>query len=473
MNPIVRKIIRYSVLYFLFFSCSIILLTGCATFYQQTYAVQQKISAGEFEEADKLLEGNNKWAENNHRVLYYLNRGMVFFMLGEHEKSNEFFNLADYYVEEYRKNIAIEALVLISNPMKRPYLPEDFETIMIHYYKALNFIALKDFEGALVETRRINIRLQEINDQYKNNQNKYAHDAFAHNLMGIIYQASGDYNNAFIAYRNALEVYENDYQNLFNLSAPKQLKKDLLFTAQKMGFTNEVKYYEERFGISPAEIEADHGDLLYIWMNGFGPVKSEWGLTLTNMGKDSGKIFFANDELGISFPLVIANQPTNQQASLSDISIIRVAFPKYIERMPYYNNAQLIFNGKKYPLEIAQDINQIAFQSLNDRMLREIGNNLLRLGTKQMMEHLARKENSNLGALVSIANTITEKADTRNWQSLPYSLSYTRISLPEGEQELTLDQHRQNGQTTKIPVQVSIKAGETVFKVYHQLASHH
>ncbi len=37
---------------------------------------------------------------------------------------------------------------------------------------------------------------------------RYQHDAFANNLIGLIYDASGDYNNAFIAYRNAYDIYE-------------------------------------------------------------------------------------------------------------------------------------------------------------------------------------------------------------------------------------------------------------------------
>lgn len=121
---------------------------------------------------------------------------------------------------------------------------------------------------------------------------------------------------------------------------------------------------------------------------------------------------------------------------------------------------------------MAENINKIAFQSLRDRMLREIGNNLLRIATKQAMEYVARKENDNLGAIVSIVNAMTEKADTRNWQSLPYSLYYTRVSMPEGEQVLTLEQQDSFGKLTSEEVKVNIKAGKSAFQIYHQLASY-
>ena len=65
---------------------------------------------------------------------------------------------------------------------------------------------MNQYEDALVECRRLNIRLQQTPPTSIKNPKKYQRDAFIDNLMGIIYQANGDWNNAFIAYRNALEI---------------------------------------------------------------------------------------------------------------------------------------------------------------------------------------------------------------------------------------------------------------------------
>ena len=445
-------------------------MTGCATFYKRTQSVQDSIAAGNFEQADKLLDKDKKWAENNHRVLYYMNRGMVFFMLGNYAQSNNYFNQADYYIEDYSKKFATEALALITNPMVKPYKPEDFEAIMVHYYKALNFIGLNDYESALVECRRINIKLQQFNEQYKENKNKYARDAFAHNLMGIIYQAAGDYNNAFIAYRNALEIYEKDYIELFGMGAPKQLKIDLMNSARKMGFLSELKFYENKFGFKAEQTPENNGDLVYLWMNGLGPVKSEWGLNFTNMGTKDGMLVFGNDEMGTSFPLFIGNNSSSEQAALKNLSIVRMTMPKYLERKPFAQQAVLKTSQGNYPLEMAENINAIAFQCLNDRLLREIGSSLLRLATKKALEEIGRSQNDNLGTIINLINSATEKADTRNWQSLPYSISYTRVSLPEGEQALQLVQNGVGFNSTN-EMNAVIRKGKTTFKVFHQLRS--
>src|SRR5690554_3151770 len=107
----------------------IVLLTGggCATFYQKTMAVQKDIAGGNFESALKFREIYKKLQNINIVVLYLMNIREVHFMLGEHEASNAWFDRADLYIEDYRKNIGVEALALVSNPMVRPYRPEDFE----------------------------------------------------------------------------------------------------------------------------------------------------------------------------------------------------------------------------------------------------------------------------------------------------------------------------------------------------------
>ena len=38
-------------------------------------------------------------------------------------------------------------------------------------------------------------------------QRRYRNDGFARYVCGILYEAAGDLNNAFIAYRNAYEAY--------------------------------------------------------------------------------------------------------------------------------------------------------------------------------------------------------------------------------------------------------------------------
>ena len=148
-----------------------------------------------------------------------------------------------------------------------------------------------------------------------------------------------------------------------------------------------------------------------------------------------------NEQLDLSFPMYIGDKSDKEKNAFAQLRFFKVAFPKYVERKPVYERATIERQRQQFTMEKAQDLNEIAFKTLHDRMLREIGNAVLRLATKKALELAADQENRNLGTLINIVNTLSEKADTRNWQTLPYAIHYTRIPLEEGQNTLKLKTH--------------------------------
>ncbi|MFP4469295.1 MAG: COG3014 family protein [Bacteroidales bacterium] len=458
--------IGIAVLFFILFTA------GCATYYRKTQQFQDYVMQGQIEQASEWLDNNNRMQRGINRLLYLLNDGWVHWMLNDYSLSNQRLNEADYMIEDLQKNLALEGLALFTNPAVKPYRPEDFEMVFVNYYKALNYLNLGQYEDALVECRRMNIILYQLNDKYKERKNRYSDDAFAHVLIGLIYEAGNDPNNAFIAYRNALETYRKVYSENFGVSAPDQLKVDLLRTARQMGFYDELRQYEDEFGMRYKPVEnPGGGDLVVIWHNGYGPVKAEWSINFSILRGEGGWVTFVNEEMGLSIPFYIGDFSKEEQTSFSDLSIVRIAFPKYVERKPVFTAAAVKANGESHTLELAEDVNAIAFKTLKDRMLRELSNSLLRFAVKRATEEAARRENKDVGAAISIINALTEKADTRNWQTLPYSISYTRISLPAGTHQLTLETNS-NGNTQSHTFSVEIQPGQTSFYTYRSLETH-
>ena len=83
-------------------------------------------------------------------------------------------------------------------------------------------------------------------------------------LMAMLYEAKGDDNNAFIAYRNAYEIYKEDYSVLFGVSTPKQLKLDLLNSASRNGFEEDRLRYEQEMNLqTPSPLPDDTESLSY------------------------------------------------------------------------------------------------------------------------------------------------------------------------------------------------------------------
>lgn len=448
-----------------------VLLLGCASYYQQRISFQEDFTQGNLKKAQSFLEHHKKAAEKKDRLLYFLDRGVVEQMLGNYQESNFYFEQAYLFSQDYRRNFSSDLVGMVANPMLKPYEGEDFELILLHFYKAMNYIQMQELDQALVEVRRVNINLNSLNDKYEGKRNRYKEDAFAHNLMGIVYEAKNDFNNAFIAYRNAYEVYKNSYDSLFQTAVPEQLKIDLIRMSAKNGFRSEQIKYEEAFNINYVQDSSKNASLVFFWLNGLGPVKSEFSLNLTAVKGSGGALTFANDQEGITVPY-FNSQPANaSSADLGDLKVVRMAIPKYLKREPLVSSAYLKVNGVNYPLQKAEDVSSIAISTLQDRMLREISYSIARLAIKQASELALREESQDLGALLSVINAATEKADTRNWQTLPHSIYYQRLPLNSDSTQVQLITKGNQLKTDTLSFNVASKAGETVFRIFHSLES--
>ncbi|BDD04617.1 COG3014 family protein [Aureibacter tunicatorum] len=446
-----------------------LLAFSCATYYQKNIKFNQEFISGRLDEAEKTLNSSKKKAaEGKERFLYFVNQGTVLHLLGRYEESNYWFEKAFIFTEDYSKNYLNEALTFVINPMTTVYPGEDQERLYVLYYKAMNYMKLGNIEAALVECRRLNNLSYRLADKYKS-KNKFKEDAFVHNLMGILYESDLNYNDAFIAYRNAYKIYKGEYTRLFSIGPPEQLKKDILRTAYLTGFYDEVEAYEKEFGMKyEHEPMAGKGSLVFFWNNGLGPVKDEWSINFTVVHGGPGFVTFDSPELGgITFPFRF--DPGD--GDLSDLNFIRVAFPKYLERKPIFTGANLEANGQISTFDLGENVNAISFKVLNERMLATFGKSLLRVAFKQAAAMAAREKNEGLGLAVSLLGAITEKADTRNWQTLPHSIYYTRMALPEGENvvKLNLNGIRNIDQTKKF--KYDIRENRTSFQTFFSLES--
>ncbi len=449
---------------------SVFLLSSCATYYQSNYNFNQEFERGNLDTALENLQARASEANGKKEFLFHVNNGLVLSMMGRYEESNEYFERAFLFGEDYRKNYLYEVASYLTNPTVTTYKGEDHEHLMILYYKALNFLKMKKTDQALVECRRLNIRLQQLSDRY-DSEIKYQRDAFVHTLMGIIYEVDKDYNNAFIAYRNALEIYEDDYYKLFQLNAPDQLKQDLLRTAFLSGMTEEFERYKQDFGMNDFEYHSpEGGELVFFWHNGLSPVKAEWGITFMVTRRDNW-IYFANAELGLTFPFRLDNYTDSDRKGLSSVEFFRVAFPRYMERPAYFINASLSFQNETLSLQLLEDVNKIAFKSLQQRMNLELSKALIRVALKKATEYQVKKEDKTWGSVLGMINAITEKADTRNWQTLPHSIYYARVPLAEGRNVINLHLKTQSQQTTEHQFTYEAKKGQILFHTFSSLES--
>jgi uncharacterized protein len=223
------------------------LLFSCATYNKSMNSYYANLKEHNYDKAQRSLEKNRLLKKDRNALLYNMEMGNLYRLKNDPVNSNIFFNRADGIIETSKKSLADITLGNLVNPMQQAYSGEDFEQFMLHYYKALNYAAVGQTEDAVVEARRITLSSNRQGDKFRNKENRYSKDAFALNLQGMIYEMAGDINNAFIAYRNAADVYLKADNNYYGVKMPLQLQKDLLRTATAMGFTGEGQRYEKLF----------------------------------------------------------------------------------------------------------------------------------------------------------------------------------------------------------------------------------
>ncbi len=200
------------------------------------------------------------------------------------------------------------------------------------------------------------------------------------------------------------------------------------------------------------------------------PIKAEWGINFA-ISRSGNFIYFNNNDLQISFPFSLEGYNEQDKNGLSNLDFFRVALPRYIERPTYYANATINIEGNKIELQLLEDVNKIAFKSLQQRMNLELSKALIRLALKKVTEHQVRQEDKVLGSVLGMINTITEKADTRNWQTLPHSIYYSRIPLALGKNKVTLELGGASGNSNRSEFIYEGSQGQILFHTFSSLES--
>ncbi len=458
-------------------TAAVLLLAGlysCGTYNTKT-TIEADLYNGQFKKAVEGIDSNSFLNKGRNRLLFLMEKGKIEHLLGNYKKSNALLEQAYILIDDKIKaNAGQFVAAKFTNPMAEPYKGEDFEKVTIHYYMALNYFHLGLPNEALVEAKRIDIKLLELNQKYPENKNKYSRDAFSQILQGLIYESTGDTNNAFIAYRNAAEIYDSNGGTYFGVAMPDQLKYDLARTAKQMGFTDDYNRYLKKYSLQPIELPrtgpngttvqtspaTPSGEAIIFWENGLAPAKDQIILTFSAADHWFYASYMEDGELIDLFLPV----PLGFNAG----TVSAVAIPKYRKRQSFYSKAAVMVNGSEMPFQTGQDFNTIAKQCLKDRMLREIVDIVARFAAKKAasagLAALGKGMFGNDGEDIfrisgDIAGAATEKADTRNWQSLPATISYARVPLKEGENSFTIKKYGPNGVVDTDTLTIPFKKG--------------
>ncbi|MCX8093600.1 MAG: hypothetical protein N3E50_05485 [Candidatus Goldbacteria bacterium] len=412
----------------------LIIIASCATFnfYNK---IDTAILSGNFTEADQIIEQEKNKYAGEHELLYYFDKGAILQMAGDYDGSTEHLNNAELKIESlYTKSVTKELSSYFTNDMSLPYEGEDFEQVMVHILKGLNFMYKGNFDGALVEARKVNHRLNLLSDRYEG-KNIYKEDAFARYLAAIAYEAKGEMNDAFIAYKKALNVYK-DYQNLYGMPVPENLKSELLRAADGIKFYDEIEELQKEWGhrvyFERYKDFIQKGEVIFVIYDGMAPYKISKHIDFPVKEKDK-----------ISY-------------------YVKVAFPKFIARENVVSNAEILIDDMKVNSFIAEDLTLIAIKTLENKNFLIEAKAVARAIAKYQMARAVSNDGKNklMGLAANIFNIATEQADTRSWRTLPSRFHLMRVVLEPGQYQLKLKLNLIKGGFKEQIFDIKIKSGK-------------
>lgn len=369
--------------------------------------INKLLAAGEFGAAQQRLEqSKKKQYSRRDALLYYLDTAAVLHDGGQERLSDERLAWAQDRIEAlFTQSVSAHAGRFLLNDLTVPYQPAPYEQALIYYYRAMNFLTQADIPGALVEANRAVYYLDQVRGEKSSG---WRDDAFVQYFMSLVFESAGKRDDARIARAWAAKM---------NPSAVAAL-------VAKM----------------PA---ADWGEVVLVHANGVVPLKKSKTFQVA-----WGDVFlWLNDpvegETNVS--------PEVQNAISAGLlgNAVTVAYPVLEEQSFEIKSSEAVTaQGEVYPTRLLSDIASSIQIDLKEKEAATLFRMAVRAAAKRVAAVQARhaaadaSKNKGVGDLaemfVSFLGAITEKADTRQWFTLPAQMRLVRFFVPQGKQDITL-----------------------------------
>ncbi|MCE3224211.1 MAG: uncharacterized protein K0S58_2391 [Nitrospira sp.] len=460
-------------------------LSGCGLSANHYGLIDQRLLVNDARGADAIMAGAESDYGVRNRLLYSMDRGMTLHLAGDYVQSNNQLETAAQEVERlYTRTVRTETAAFLTNDNLLPYEGDAYEHVMINVIKALNYAAVGQLTEAVVEARQIDHRLNVLSDRVKETDG-YREDAFARYLTGVLYEATGDLNNAFIAYRKAYDIYKAT-RAWARTPIPSMLGADLLRTTDALHMTTEFEEYHRQFPGTPWLSTSAHPDLaqvVVIGYNGRAPRREDQYLDLP-VSLSALQLVLLNR--GVTH----ASNRQERRAADSILyglngRVVRVALPRLIPQKTQvlYEHVTLIPRGGEAiaeKSELMYNGTALAEKSLADRMPGITTKALARAaikfaaaeGATRGAQHAVNKGDAQwVGLVVGLLShglaVSTEEADKRSWRTLPDEIQISRLWVPAGEYESRIQAVIRTGGTSRTvdTRPLVLRAGQTVFVI--------
>ncbi|MBI1909322.1 MAG: hypothetical protein HYS22_04050 [Deltaproteobacteria bacterium] len=401
-------------------------MTACGGGYvHQSRGARHSFQRGDPEKALKWYQQQKP--PHRDRLLYLMDQAVILHTAGRYQESLKTFEEAIRLSEAMNSpQVLAKTASLVTNDNLIPYKGEDFERLLMHLFQVLNYLGLGEPDEALVEVRRVHTK---FSDFFKDNSKSYLRNAFATYLSGLVWEANGKLNDAYIDYKTTQKIVP---------SFP-SLPQDLLKGATLFGFLNEKARWQKLFRQDYRPLPPDQGEVILLIEEGVVPEKES-----------------TEEEINLQV-LPLPRYPKDLKNPVL-VSVFRGASPK---------GASPKGVSPTDKTELAQTtplyrVDEAAKKTLADQKGGMIARGLARLAVKEgAAVAVGTKVDRDLGIFLGVLVLATNRADLRSWLTLPRSFQVARFALPEGTYDLKLSWP---GGSKSIPT-MAVKARKKTFVI--------
>jgi hypothetical protein len=371
-------------------------LFACSTYQGHIEQSRNLVTSGQWTAALEQLEPLAQ-KDGDDQLVYLLDYATVLQMSGRYKESNQYFLKADKLsdIKDYT-SLSRETGAIVLNEEMVQYKGDDFEVVLINAMTAINYLMLNDLESAMVEVKRLNEKLNRFRLEAKR---KFTDNAFALYLSGIIYEASRQWDDAYIAYSAAYKL------------APffPPLQDDLLRASKKARRMDDFSKWKKEFPLAQENLvfnDPKYGELIVIFEQGWVPRK--------NFHPD-------NYRYPKMYPVWSRTLGINIKITADEHSLFEID-------QNLFKSRDLLFSVEK-----------MAIESLNDQFSSLVMRRLSGFVAKEVVSDQIRQKNEALGLIANIFLHASDRADLRQWSTLPRGFQVFRIPLKEGNYKISIN----------------------------------
>ena len=370
-------------------------------------------AAGKFREADERVTAKkNKLYKKKDAVLFYLDRAALLHDAQDPAASDEILASAQAYIDElYAKSVSASAGRLLINDLTTPYYAANYERALTYYYRAQNFLQRGDVSSAAVEARRAVFFLDHLRADKRKGYND---DPFVQYFASLVFESVGQLSDARIARQNAFNAYRRLGGKL-GVSAPE-------FSVPKNA--------------------GELGEVIIFHYNGLLPLKKTQ--TVQVAWSEAAAMASSPQETTDS----VSPEVQNALAAGLFGSAVTLSYPVLVPQPFRVASSFVEAGGQRYVTQKVADFAGAAKMDLDEKLPGIWFRTATRAVAKQVAAAQARQAARSAanddtvgdlaGMFVSALGAALEKADTRQWFTLPAEVRMTRLFLTPKTQDIKL-----------------------------------